>query len=148
MDLLISLLGWAMLAASLAAIGDGLPRQILFSHRTRTAPVVLRRFMAWALAAYLLRACYAAATGGLLIAAAAIPGAAGMAILLWQSYRYPRIAKPVAPQLILSTGADIVRCYPKGNRMIVEARGETDNGGYVIVMDDDSSCTICEPAPL
>jgi hypothetical protein len=136
MDLLIALLGWLMLATSLLAICDGLPRQIWATARTKTAPLVLRRFMAWALAAYLLRAVYAAATGSFLIALAAVPGVAGMAVLLWQSYRYPRVA-PAQPVLtgdliVVPGDADITHCYREGNAVIVEANGEA--GGYAIVL--------------
>ena len=85
-----AILGWAMLAVSLAGTCYALPRQILVNHLSKTVPAGYKAFFALSFASYTLRMAYTAGLNDWLTALAALPGALCSGVLLTQQYAYRR----------------------------------------------------------
>jgi hypothetical protein len=81
-------LGWAMVITSLLCKFDGLPQQIRVNFRTRTAPVVLQRYLFWGGVSYALQVAYCAWKQDWLMMIAQIPGVILIAVILFQMRRY------------------------------------------------------------
>ncbi len=139
----LSVLGWAMFAASLGATLDGLPRQLMANFRTRSASKAMRKFAMWGIAAYGLRLAYTLAVGDYLVALAAVPGVAGMAVLLWQVSRYP--SRPAHRQWMVEiAGRGVTDIRQPGNSLVVESAADVppkyfvqDSQGFLLTVHDE-----------
>lgn len=89
MALLTAVLGTVMVASSLGAKLVGLPRQAVRNWQRKTAPHAMRWFSALGFVSYTSQAAWALVKGDWVLFAVQVPGAAVIAVVLWQAVRYP-----------------------------------------------------------